>query len=197
MLNWNYSNLVQYKGNWYYVKNGAIDWHYTTLAQVNGKGAWYYVKNGAIDWKYTGLAQVDGKGDYYYVQNGKLNWAYTGWIYYKGSYQYLVKGVLHEHSWEAETKTVHHDAVVEKKRVYSCSCGQTFETYEELTEHLDYYDNLSFEYIKKGEEVPDSFSNHAGESSWEQDTEITPAYDEEIVTGYRCSVCGAYKNAEQ
>ena len=117
------------------------------------------------------------------MQNGKLNWAYTGWIYYKGSYQYIVKGVLHEHSWEAETKTVHHEAVYENYDLAVCECGAEFESVDELDLHQN-------EFIKNGIE------GHGACGGITKKRLVSDEYDEEVVTGYRCSVCGAYKSAE-
>ena len=122
------------------------------------------------------------------MQNGKLNWAYTGWIYYKGSYQYIVKGVLHEHSWEAETKTVHHEAEInyEPYEVAVCTgCGAEFASVEELAEHAT-------SAVLQG----DLSHGSGGSATKYKEIIITPEYDEEIIS-YRCSVCGAYKNAEQ
>lgn len=46
VLDWNYTNLVNYQGTWYYVDHGKIDWGENTLAQVDGNGTWYQVTNG-------------------------------------------------------------------------------------------------------------------------------------------------------
>lgn len=46
VLDTNYNSLIFYNGTWYYVNHGQINWHKTTLSQVNGTGTWYYVENG-------------------------------------------------------------------------------------------------------------------------------------------------------
>ena len=108
------SNLILFYGGWYYIKNGKIDWNYSTLAQVNGKGTYYYVEKGQINWKFTGLKYIDGSwyyiekgvwkenfnnlvyhyGGWYYVQNGKINWDYSNLVPYNGGWYYVKKGQI-------------------------------------------------------------------------------------------------------
>ncbi len=66
-----------------------VDWSETSLVK-HANGNWYYVKNGKIDWSYTGL--VERNGNLYYVQKGKLNWKYTGYTYYNGVKYKVVNG---------------------------------------------------------------------------------------------------------
>ncbi len=114
------SNLINFYGGWYYIKNGKIDWTYSTLAQVNAKGTYYYVENGKINWNFTGLKCIDGTwyyiekgvwkekfnnlvnhyGGWYYVQNGKINWNYSNLVSYNGGWYYVKKGRI---DWTCST----------------------------------------------------------------------------------------------
>lgn len=35
-LNWNFTDLFQYFGTWYYIRGGVLDWNYTGLAYHAG-----------------------------------------------------------------------------------------------------------------------------------------------------------------
>jgi hypothetical protein len=193
-LNWNYSNLGQYKGSWYYVRNGKIDWNCTTLAQVNGKGAWYYVKNGAIDWSYTGLAQVDGKGTYYYVQNGKLNWNANRIWYTSDGTRYDVKnGVatkyVHQHTWKTETETVHYSGELTGYYVAYCKCGERFESSLDLKKHFVYYHNQAKELWDNGD-LEKAVEIELAHDQSKLKYEYGPDYDEEVIAYYICTTCG-------
>lgn len=61
-LDSNYNGLVLHvDGNWYYVKNGMIDWNVTALVPHNG--VWYYVENGCLNWSYNGIAGTESMVD--------------------------------------------------------------------------------------------------------------------------------------
>ncbi len=66
-----YTNLIQYNGGWYYIKNGQLDWTETTFAQVDGKGDWFRVENNRIPWGSFGPIEEDGK--IYYLKNARLD----------------------------------------------------------------------------------------------------------------------------
>ena len=77
-------------GNWYFFRNGAIDWTYNGLAR-NDYGIWV-ITNGALNWGYNGLYQF---GDnWVYVENGGVNRAYTGLVNFNGIWFYVEYGVL-------------------------------------------------------------------------------------------------------
>ena len=77
----------------------------------------------------------------------------------------------HEHNWVAQTKVVHHKA--ETKRVSVCgNCGAQTPSSAHMKQHA-----LNGE--TKGYRV--------------ETVTVAPAHDETIITGYKCSSCGATK----
>ena len=76
----------------------------------------------------------------------------------------------HEHNWQPITKTVHHDAVYEFLTVCS-DCGAVHPSIDHIEEHA--LNGGLGGYVQKN-------------------VVVTPAYDETITTGYKCS-CGATK----
>lgn len=104
----------------------------------------------------------------------------------------------HTHSWEAVTTTVHHDAtghyetkvitaaydepVYENRTI--CSCG------EDITEKVaSHYVDCEGSYSNKKVQTGSIHHDAVTEQVWVQDS---AAYDETVVTGYKCS-CGATK----
>ena len=55
-------------GNWYYYKNGAIQYSYNGLAR-NGSGIWF-IRNGKVDFSVNNVAQCGN--DWYYFLNGAV-----------------------------------------------------------------------------------------------------------------------------
>lgn len=129
----------------------------------------------------------------------------------------------HIHDWVEQTQTVHHDetghfeevktgakTVVDEEAydepVYQmkcvCSaCGYEADSVEEISGHLDSHYDPQLGYIDAGYSVQEVVTDviHHPESSheepvfeekWIVDSE---AWDETVVTGYRCSTCGAVK----
>lgn len=108
------------------------------------------------------------------------------------------------HSWVAQTKTVHHDetghyeTVVDAKEVtkYRCPlCGYGSDNeYSSLDAYYKHFDakhgddSLSSTFRDSYEEVERWEEYETKE--WIVDSE---AYDETVITGYKCSVCGAKK----
>ncbi|MBE6588356.1 MAG: hypothetical protein E7647_08090 [Ruminococcaceae bacterium] len=107
------------------------------------------------------------------------------------------------HTWRAVTESVHHEEAGHYETVqtgtvtvslYKCAvCYGCFESYEE------YYSHFQSEHIAKEDELVVIFLDRYDlleekrpvyEKTWVVDM---PAYDEEIVTGYICSVCGSEK----
>ena len=108
-------------------------------------------------------------------------------------------GNTHTHNWEAVTKTVHHDATGHyETKVITPAYDEPVYEYRSICNGCgaDITDNIEHIF----ECPPGSYSNKkiqtgtihheaVTEQVWVQDT---PAYDEIIVTGYKCS-CGATK----
>lgn len=133
------------------------------------------------------------------------------------------KESAHEHTWVEQTKTVHHDetghyeevevgtqTVIDEEAyeepVYQakciCSaCGYETDSAEEMNDHLDGHYNPDLGYIDAGYSVQQvvidtiyhpevSHEEPVYEQRWVVDSE---AYEEAVVTGYKCSTCGAVR----
>lgn len=97
----------------------------------------------------------------------------------------------HTHNWEAQTttvhhdavyKTVHHDAVVEYRCICN-GCGADITGFE--TQHFkDNFFNGCQSYTNTPVTVKDA---------WDEQVLVSAAWDETITTGYKCSTCGAVK----
>lgn len=111
----------------------------------------------------------------------------------------------HKHNWEKITAVVHHDAVTHTEQVlvrdawveytptkFRCQCGVLFDTEGELNAHQK-------SYIKQGDYAHSSSSTVSGDridhpAEYETRTVVDKeAYDETVVTGYKCTICGATK----
>ena len=104
------------------------------------------------------------------------------------------------HSWKELTKTVHHEEVghyedkeiANKVNKYKCAvCYSNFNSVNEYYSHFDAsHGNTgnSNVFRERYESVEDW--DYSYEKQWVVDTE---AYDETVVTGYKCSVCGETK----
>lgn len=103
------------------------------------------------------------------------------------------------HSWEAVTKTVHHDEIGHYEPVYEdvntptyeCPiCKDEFDTFNEYYAHYMAAHNESYPWTIFGSRdyrVKDNWSKQeTDEKYWVVDRE---AYDEEVILYYRCSVC--------
>lgn len=81
----------------------------------------------------------------------------------------------HVHTWVEVTQTIHHEAVKEKR--YVCNgCGHWSKNNDEAVDHEEAH-TLAWE--------PGGYSLKT--------VTIQEAYDETVVTGYRCTGCGATK----
>ncbi|WP_294526716.1 hypothetical protein, partial [uncultured Allofournierella sp.] len=65
---------------------------YTGVVQRPANGNWYYIKNGVLDWNYTGLAPRVENGNYYYVKSGMLDWTFNGQVEYNGQIHLVKNG---------------------------------------------------------------------------------------------------------
>lgn len=130
---------------------------------------------------------------------------------------------IHEHIWVEQTKTVLHDetghyeevevgtrTVIDEEAyeepVYQakciCSaCGCETDSAEEMNDHLDSHYDPDLGYIDAGYSVQQvvidtvyhpevSHEEPVYEQQWVVDSE---AYEETVVTGYKCSTCGAVR----
>ena len=84
------TGLIEYKGTWYYIKNGVVDKNATTLVEYKGK--WFYIQNGILVWGVRTL--VEYKGTWYYINNSSIDWSYNGVYEYKGNTFYIQGGTI-------------------------------------------------------------------------------------------------------
>ena len=71
-----FNGLVKNGSQWFYVKNGTIDWSYSGFVK-HTDGNWYYVKNSVVNFSAAGL-KLHSDGNYYYAKNGIIRWGYYG-----------------------------------------------------------------------------------------------------------------------
>ena len=133
------------------------------------------------------------------------------------------KKSTHIHDWVEQTETIHHDetghfeevktgtrtvvaeeaydAPVYQTKCVCSACGYEADSVDEISGHLDSHYDPQLGYIDAGYSVQEVVTDviHHPESSheepvfeekWIVDSE---AWDETVVTGYRCSTCGAVK----
>ena len=109
-----YTGLVQYDGQWFYVNQGQLDTlksgyieydgslFYISAGRILNEASglnldsdsvkWYYLAHGQVQKHYTGLTQYDGQ--WFYVVNGVLADTYTGSVTYDGTTFTVVNGTL-------------------------------------------------------------------------------------------------------
>ena len=63
-------------GNWYYYKNGNIDYSCNSIEQ--NKYGWWKIVNGKVDFSYNGLAK--NRNGWFFLQKGKVNFEINGLI---------------------------------------------------------------------------------------------------------------------
>ena len=87
-----YSGLFNYRGTWWYLKNGYVQKDYVGV--VSNKNGWWYVENGKIDFTYNGFAQ--NSNGWWYLEDGKVTFqnnditsgtvkGQSGWWYVRNS----------------------------------------------------------------------------------------------------------------
>ena len=118
----------------------------------------------------------------------------------------------HSHDWVAQYKTVHHDAVKQTQTVvdqaaydepvYSTRsvtkwvCNNiTYNSYEEMyaAVHVDGYADKFFFTTPQVEEQYQSGTKHHDAVTHQEQVVVQQAYDEQVLTGYKCSECGKTK----
>ena len=194
------------KAGWFYVEKGKLCTNKAGLTKrIDGKGGWYYARNGKLDTTKTGLVRrIDGKGGWYYVRNGKLDTT-------NGSAS--AKNTC-THKWSKVYKTIHHNAITHKEIIPSktekiwhdgkiigyqslCQCGTYFSDSNALNQH-------QFEASLNGESGHSAHTTVPITSEGYYETVTTPsktitivdkpAYDEKVLTGYKCTKCGRTKS---
>ena len=114
----------------------------------------------------------------------------------------------HKHNQEKVTAVVHHDAVTHQEQVlvrdawtetiygskFRCGgCRQLFNTADELTAHQQFYMDQD-DYSHTGSSVVTTTTQVEHPAEYETRTVVDKeAYDETVVTGYKCTICGATK----
>ena len=68
------SETADKDNNWYYYKDGNIDYSYTGVAQ-NSNG-WWRIVNGKVDFNCNSVEE--NENGWWYIRNGKVNFGYTG-----------------------------------------------------------------------------------------------------------------------
>ena len=120
----------------------------------------------------------------------------------------------HTHNWVEQTTVIHHDAVTNSVYVVDSAaydepvyelqdvgvrcryCGATFANENGFDAHCrslveqDDYNHGSYEVIMENVQVGTTHHDEVGH--WEEQL-VKLAYDETVVSGYRCSGCGATK----
>lgn len=117
----------------------------------------------------------------------------------------------HKHNWEKVTAVIHHDAVTHQEQVlvrdawtenitttkFRCGgCIQLFDTPGALTAHQKSYIFGSGDYSHTGSSTVSGVVIGTVEHPAEYETRTVvdkESYDETVVTGYKCSICGATK----
>lgn len=113
----------------------------------------------------------------------------------------------HQHNWVAQTKTVHHDAQYKTvhhdavthqvwhdavtEEHYICNqCGADITS--DPWGHLDEYDHggyhSSYVTVKQG-----YYETVTDKAAYDEQVQVSDAWDETVTTGYKCSSCGATK----
>lgn len=113
----------------------------------------------------------------------------------------------HQHNWVAQTKTVHHDAQYKTvhhdavthqvwhdavtEEHYICNqCGADITS--DPWGHLDAYDHggyhSSYVTVKQG-----YYETVTDQAAYDEQVQVSKAWDETVTTGYKCSFCGATK----
>ena len=87
----NYTGLAQSaKGDWYYLKNGKIDFTYNGI--VNNSYGWWKVENGKVNFDFEGSA--NNEYGWWYLSGGKVDFNYTGFAENANGWWYVESGQI-------------------------------------------------------------------------------------------------------
>ena len=174
----------------------AKDTLITTLKTKRAKTTSSVLSPNLIKWESSNesVAAVSANG---VITAKKVGKAVITATYKKLSFKFTVTvNKTCSHVWEEVYKTIHHNAITHKEKIwhdgevtgynFGCQCGAQFNDIDSLTQH-------QFEASLNGE------SGHAAhyqipinsDGYYETITIIDkPAYDEKVLTGYKCTKCG-------
>lgn len=172
------------------------------LATKRAKTTYKALKPALVKWTTSNknIATINKNGVITAKKAGKV--IITG-IYKKLKYKFtltVTNPATCTHSWSKIYKTIHHNAITHKEKIwhdneitgynFGCQCGAQFNDIDSLTQH-------QFEASLNGE------SGHAAhyqipitsDCYYETITIVDkPAYDEKVLTGYKCTKCGQTKS---
>jgi len=172
------------------------------LATKRAKTTYKALKPALVKWTTSNknIATINKNGVITAKKAGKV--IITG-IYKKLKYKFtltVTNPATCTHSWSKVYKTIHHDAITHKEKIwhdgevtgyqYSCNCGACFGSQAEINQH-------QFEAALNGD------TNHTGVAEipitsdcYYETINIVdkPAYDEKVLTGYKCTKCGQTKS---
>ena len=106
-----------------------------------------------------------------------------------------------KHSWTTLTKTVHHDATGHYENVKTSDavtwyrCPQCSTVFYSLNEYYTHFDSVHVAADPGIRFIRDSYVHGTIPTQYDQVWIVDrQAYDETVITGYKCSVCGATKS---
>lgn len=172
------------------------------LATKRAKTTYKALKPALVKWTTSNknIATINKNGVITAKKAGKV--IITG-IYKKLKYKFtltVTNPATCTHSWSKIYKTIHHDAITHKEKMwhnrkiigykYVCQCGTSFDNNNDLTNH----------------QMDATLNNESGHAAYDTTTirsegyyeTITivdkAAYDEKVLTGYKCTKCGQTKS---
>ncbi len=104
------------------------------------------------------------------------------------------------HNWTEITKTVHHDEQGHYETVKTADaytwyeCPQCSEVFKSLDAYYNHFDTVHVPTDPFIQFIRDSYIHGTEHAQYEEKWIVdSPAYDEKVITGYKCSVCGKTK----
>lgn len=172
------------------------------LATKRAKTTYKALKPALVKWTTSNknIATINKNGVITAKKAGKV--IITG-IYKKLKYKFtltVTNPATCTHSWSKVYKTIHHDAITHKEKIwhdgkvigyqYVCECGACFNNREEMNQH-QFTAALNSE---AGHTAHDTASI-TSKGYYETITIVDkPEYDEKVLTGYKCTKCGQTKS---
>lgn len=84
------TTLVKYNNEWWYVKDGRVDFEYNSLVKYNNY--WWYVHNGKVDFKANTLVKYNN--NWWNVKGGYVRFGETTLVKYNGLWWYTKGGYV-------------------------------------------------------------------------------------------------------